>query len=145
MLSRQFKALARISGLFGTAWAAVGGAIGFAVGPSQIGDGRGIAALSFAFMYGCVGAIAGLITAMVISRAERGREAGSVPMWRMTEWGVLGGVAPAALFGALGLLAGAPPSAVWPLAGIAVIGGGIGGLITHSTSSAARNERTVHG
>ena len=141
MLSQQFKALARISGLFGTAWAAVGGSIGFAVGPSQIGDGRVAAALSFAFMYGCVGAIAGLITALVISQAEQGREAGSVPRRRMMAWGILGGVAPAALFGALGLLAGAPMSAVWPLAGVAVIGGCIGGLITHSTSGARATVR----
>ena len=35
---------------FGTAWAAVGGSIGFAVGPSQIGDGRAAAASPFAFM-----------------------------------------------------------------------------------------------
>jgi hypothetical protein len=144
MMSRQFNALARISGLFGVAWAAVGGSIGLARGPSLIGDERAVAALSFAFMYGCVGAIAGLITALVISRAEHGRDAGSVPRWRMTGWGIVGGVAPAGLFGALGLLAGAPLSAIWPLAGTAVIGGCIGGLITRSTSGAPNEyaERT---
>jgi hypothetical protein len=91
-------------------------------------------------MYGCVGAIAGLTTALLIARAEHGRDAGSIPTRRMTAWGTLGGVAPAALFGVLGLVAGAPPSAIWPLAGVAVIGGCIGGLITRSTSRAAQNE-----
>ena len=55
----------------------------------------------------------------------------------MAAWSILGGVAPAALFGALGLLAGATTRAVWPLAGVAAIGACIGGLITQSTSGLA--------
>src|SRR5262245_14245099 len=127
-LSRQFKAVARISGLFAATWAAVGELIGIAKGPSLMGDGRVAGGLSFAFMYGCGGASAGAITSLVIARAEQGREAGSVPQWRMIVWGVVGGVAPAALLGTVGLVFGAPMSAVRPLLGVAVLGGCLGGL-----------------
>ncbi len=139
--SRQFRALLRIAGFFAGTWAAVGAAIGALVGSAATGETVLAAAIRFALMYATAGGIAGTTTAWLAARAETGRQLLDIPTWRLAAWGVLGGVAPAAIFGFLGLIAGAPVSGVLPLLGLGVIGGGVSGLIAGSASAAAKRVR----
>ena len=139
--SRQFKALLRIAGFFAGTWAVVGAAIGALVGWAATGDSALVAALRVALMYAIAGGIAGTTTAWLAARAETGRQLRDIPTWRLAAWGVLGGVAPAAIFGFLGLIAGAPVSGVLPLLGLGILGGGVSGLIAGSASAAAKRLR----
>lgn len=140
--SRQFKALLRIAGFFAGTWAVVGAAIGTLVGSAATGDTAPAAALRFALMYATAGGIAGTTTAWLAARAETGRQLREIPTWRLAAWGVLGGVAPAAIFGFLALIAGAPVSGVLPLLGLGVVGGGVSGLIAGTASAAAKRVRS---
>lgn len=140
--SKKFQALGRITGFFAVAWAAVGAVLGAVAGPSITGESAFAAAMSFALMYGTVGAIAGATTAFLIARAEIGRQLGQIPTWRLATWGVVGGMAPAALFAALGfVVGGAPVSELLPLLGVGVVSGGVGGLISGSAAVAAKRAR----
>ncbi len=89
-------------------------------------------------MYAMVGAISGIVMSLLIAHAERRRSVGELHAGRMAAWGVLGGLAPPALFGTLGLLAGAPLMAVLPLAGLGIVGGVIGGVASASAVTAAK-------
>jgi hypothetical protein len=137
-LTNQFRALARLSTLFAGAWAVVGGLLGAFRGAELIGESAGSAMLSFAFMYGLVGAIAGIVTSLLIARAERNRPLRELHTGRVAAWGVLGGLAPPALLGTLGLLAGAPLVAILPLAGLGVVSGALGGVASASAVTAAK-------
>ena len=140
--STKFRALARITGFFAAVWAAVGALLGAVAGPSITGESVLAAAMGFALMYGTVGAIAGATTAFLIARAETGRQLGEIPTWRLATWGAVGGVAPAALFAALGfVVGGAPVSELLPLLGLGVVSGGVGGLISGSAAAAAKRAR----
>jgi len=137
-LTVQFRALAKLSTLFAGAWAVVGGLLGAFRGAELIGEPAGSAALTFGFMYALVGAIAGIVTSLLIARAERNRSVVDLHAGRIGAWGVLGGLAPPALLGTLGLLAGAPLIAVLPLAGLGVISGALGGIASASAVTAAK-------
>ena len=145
LVSRQFRALARIAALFSGSWAAVGAVIGALGAPSLTGETALVGATSFALMYGTAGGIAGVATALLVARAEVGRQVSDIPTWRLAAWGVIGGVVPVALFGVLGLVAGASLSAVLPLLGVGVIGGGISGTIAGSASAAAKRAQLTAG
>ena len=136
--SRQFKALLRIAGFFAGIWAVVGAAIGAFVGSTATGETALAAAIRFALMYATAGGIAGTTAAWLAARVERGRQLREIPTWRLAAWGVLGGAAPAAMFGFLALIAGAPVSGVLPLIGLGVLGGGVSGLIAGTASAAAK-------
>lgn len=138
MFSTQFRALAKFATLFAGVWALVGGALGAVRGAALTGQSVGAATLNFAVMYAVVGAVAGIVTALVVARAEKNRSVHELSAGRVAAWGVLGGSAPAALMGTLGLLAGAPLTAVLPLAGLGVIGGAIGGFGSASAVTAAK-------
>lgn len=138
VFTRQFKALLRIAGFFAASWAVVGAAIGAFVGSDLTGETAVVSAIRFAVMYATAGGIAGTTTAWLAARAERGRQLRDIPTWRLAGWGLLGGVAPAAMFGFLALIAGAPVSGVLPLIGLGVVGGGVSGLIAGSASAAAK-------
>lgn len=141
-LSKQFRALARITGFFAGVWAAVGAVLGALVGPTITGDSVLAGAISFAVMYGTVGAIAGATTALLTARAESGRHLSHIPIWRLAAWGVVGGMAPAGLFGALAFfIGGASLSQLLPLLGLGLVTGGVGGLISGSASAAAKRAR----
>jgi hypothetical protein len=139
--SRQFRALLTIAGFFAGTWAVAGAAIGAVVGSDATGETALAAAVRFALMYATAGGIAGVTTAWLTARAETGRDLSDIPTWRLAGWGVLGGMAPAAMFGLLGLVAGAPASAVLPLLGLGVVGGGVSGLVAGSASAAAKRVR----
>ncbi len=141
-MSKQFRALGRITAFFALVWAAVGAVLGALAGPSVTGESAIAAAMGFAFMYGTVGAIAGATTAFLTARAESGRQLGQIPTWRLATWGVVGGLAPAVLFAALGFLVGGTPlRELVPLLGLGVVSGGVGGLISGSASAAAKTAR----
>jgi hypothetical protein len=141
-LSKQFRALGRITALFAFVWATVGAVLGAVAGASVTGESAAAAMMGFAFMYGTVGAIAGATTSLLTARAETGREVGQVPTWRLATWGVVGGLAPAVLFAALGfVVGGAPLSELVPLLGMGVVSGAFGGLISGAASAAAKRAR----
>jgi hypothetical protein len=134
--SKQFRALGRITALFAGVWAAGGALLGVIAGPSMTGDPAFIAAAGFAVMYGMVGAIAGATTALLIARAEAGHQVGDIPKRRLTMWGVAGGIAPAALFAALGfVVGGASASQLLPLVGLGVLSGGLGGFVSGAAAA----------
>ena len=142
IFSKQFRALGRITGLFAGVWAAVGAVLGALGGASLPGESLFSAVLGSALMYGTVGAIAGATTALLTSRVERGRQLGAIPTWRLTAWGVVGGMAPAVLFGALALVIGdAPIREVVPLLGLGLGSGAVGGMVSGSASAAAKRAR----
>jgi hypothetical protein len=142
-LSRQFKALARASAFFAGVWASIGAIVGAIWGPSLIGSSVISGLTNFAFMYGTTGAIAGAVTALLLARAESGRNLKEVRSSRVAGWGLLGGIAPAGLFSAMALLAGAPLGAVAPLWGLGLAGGIVGGLVTTSATVAAKKGLVV--
>lgn len=141
VFSRQFKALLRIASVFAGTWAAVGVAIGALAGSAATGESAMVSALRFALMYATAGGIAGATTAGLVASTESGRQLHDIPTWRMAGWGVMGGVAPAAIFALLGLVAGTPLSGVLPLLGLGVVGGGVSGMIAGSASAAAKAVR----
>ena len=136
-MSRQFRALGLMSGLFAGLWATGGVVLGVIAGPSMIGESVISAASAFALLYGLVGAISGAVSALLIARAERGRQVEDIPKPRLTMWGVIAGGAPAALFAAVALaVGGVTGSHLLPLVGMGVLSGGAGGFVL---GSAARN------
>lgn len=137
--SRDFLALLRSTVLFATAWAAIGSVVGFVRGASVTGQPADSAVLSFATMYALAGAIAGISTALLVSRAERGASVRQLSPWRVGGWGVLGGLTPALLFGGLGALAGASLTAILPLVGVGLVGGVATGLVAASATAAAKH------
>jgi hypothetical protein len=139
--SRQFQALLKIAGFFAGTWGLVGAVVGLFIGSSATGDPVAAAAARFALMYATAGGIAGTTAAWLVARAETGRRLRDIPTWRLALWGVLGGVAPAAIFATLGLVAGAPMGSVVALLGLGVVGGGVSGLVAGSASAIARRVR----
>ena len=134
--SKQFRALGRITVLFAGVWATAGAVLGAIAGPSMTEDATLIAAAKFAVMCGLIGAIAGPTTALLIARAEAGHHVAEIPKQRLTMWGIAGGIAPAALFAALGfLVGGASASQLLPLVGLGVLSGGLGGFVSGAASS----------
>ncbi len=138
MSSPQFRALARLSTLFAGMWALVGGLLGAFRGADLIGETPVSAALRFGIMYGLVGAIAGIVTSLLVARVERNQSVRDLHVGRIAAWGVFGGLAPPALMGTLGLIAGAPLIAVLPLVGLCVISGALGGVASASAVTAAK-------
>ena len=132
--SRQFRALGRIAALFAVVWGASGALLGLTVGPSAIGETPISAAVTFATAYAVGGGIAGIVTALLLSRLEAGQDVAQIKPQRLVTWGVIGGVIPAAILATLGLIAGVPIARVWPLIGIGVVGGLIGGIVLGSAS-----------
>ena len=138
-LSRQFRALTRIAGVFASVWGVVGGLVGVVLGPGITGDTALSSAMTFALMYGTAGAISGVVTALLVARTESGRRIGDMRTWRVAASGVVGGLAPAMLFGGLGVIVGgASLSEVLPLLGLGVVGGLVSGTISGSASAAAK-------
>ncbi len=137
-LSRQFKALARITLLFSGAWAGIAGVLaGLRYATDQ--DGSLVARVATAMtMYGAVGAMSGLVTALILARAEAGRQVEHLPTSRVAIWGMIGGTAPAVLFALLGLVFGAPADSYLPLMGVGIVSGGLGAVVAAAGSAAAK-------
>ena len=141
-LSRQFKALGRIGGFFAGAWGAIATFVGMFGGGTIHPSFFLPSLLTFGVMFGAVGGISGIGTALLIARAESGRELGEVPIWRVTFWGFLGGFTPGALFALLALTLGAT-DVLGLLLAVSLFSGGIGSAISGSAAAAAK--RIGHG
>lgn len=136
IFSRQFRALGRIAAAFAGAWAAIGGLIAILTGSADP-DGSLLGwVTTHMFMYGALGAISGFVTALLV--AEAGRRVERLTTRRVALWGVVGGLAPVALFGTLGLVFGASASALLSLVAVAVVSAGLGGALTASSAAMAK-------
>lgn len=144
--SRQFRALWKITGVFAAVWAAVGGIIGAIRGPDIIGGPIIGAAITLAVPYGLFGGMAGAMTVLLAARSGSGKDIRQVPAWRVGVWGAIGGIAPPLLLSGIGLVFfGASVSAVLALLPLAVVGAGVGGVISLAASAAAKAERLSPG
>ena len=79
----QFRALAKLSMLAASVWAVIGGLLGAFRGAEIIGESPLAAALRFGAMYAMVGAISGIVTSLLVARAERKRSVGELQAGRM--------------------------------------------------------------
>jgi hypothetical protein len=136
--SRQFKALGRIAVAFACAWAVIGGIVALITGPSDPDGGLLGWVLTHMFMYAALGAISGLVTAVLVARAEAGRQVAHLVTSRFVVWGVVGGLAPVALFGVLGAAFGASTEALVALAALGVVSAGLGGAVAASSAAVAK-------
>ena len=132
-ISRQLRALGKISGFFAAVFGVVGTVVGvFAAGLSPVTLGL------YATMYGALGAMSGAVTALLVARSEAGRSLNEVSVGRMTLAGVLGGASPAALFALVGLGFGGLGAALVPLIGLGALGGVLGGALSGFAAAAAK-------
>lgn len=130
-MSRQFRALLTFGAFFAVVWAVLGTLL------SVIGGAPILPALSgTGVIFGTIGGMSGVFTALLLARGERGRQAEEVPVWRATLWGFLGGFAPGGGFGVMGAVLGAP-EIVLPLMILGGITGVIGGLVSGAAVAAA--------
>ena len=136
-LSRQIRALGRIAGFFACAWGALGVIVALVRGVTTGGGGLLSSIAVFGVEFGLAGGISGIVTSLLVARLESGRDPDAVPTSRLAAWGVLGGLAPAALFGALGAAFGAGTGALVPLLGLGVFGGATGGVIAGGAGAVA--------
>ena len=132
-VSRQFRALGRIGAVFGAAWSVIGTLVSFFAGGPLLPS-----LLTFGVMFGLVGGISGIATALIVARAESGRSVEQMRTWRVALAGFIGGSAPITVISLLGLLDGTSPGAVQILVWLGIISGGVGALIAASAASAAK-------
>jgi hypothetical protein len=126
-VSPQFRATATIATLSAGLWVAVGVFLG-GVGAVEVGS-RVVSIASNALMFGCVGAISGLGTSLLIARGEKGRQPEQIAVARFAAWGALGGAIPALLFAVFGLVFGPPLQRFASLFGLGGLGALVGGLL----------------
>ena len=143
IFSRQFRALARIAVSFAAAWGVVGSAIAVLARGSDPDNSLLAWVATHALMFGAVGAISGLVSGLVLARAEAGRRVEHLATWRIAAWGVIGGLAPSLLFGLLGLVFGAPASSYVPLAILGLVSAGTGGAFAASAVAVAKRTALV--
>jgi hypothetical protein len=136
IFSRQFRALGRIAAAFAGAWAVIGGLIAILTGSSDPNGNLLGWVTTHMFMYGTLGAISGLVTALLV--AEAGRQVERLTTRRVVLSGIVGGGAPVALFGTLGLVFGASASALLSLVALGVVSAGLGGAIAASAAAVAK-------
>jgi len=137
VLSRKFKAMARIGGFFALAWGVIGTLVGTFGGGSIHLSLFLPSLLSFGVMFGALGGISGISTALLMARAESGRELGDLPLWRVTFWGFIGGFTPGGASALLALAIGAA-DVVGLLLVVSLISGGLGSAISGSAAAAAK-------
>ena len=131
-LSRSFKALGRIGGFFAAVWAVIGTSVSVLAGGPILSS-----MLTYGVLFGAMGGISGITTALLVVRGESGRPTGYVPPWRAVAWGFLGGFAPGAVFAGLALM-GAGPSALPAPVVLGLVGGGIGGVLSGAAAALAK-------
>jgi len=141
--SRQFRALAKVSAFFAAAWAAAGSLIG-ALGGVSVAGGAAAAAYTLGVVFACVGGITGAVTALLVGRAESGRDLSELRAWRVASWSVLGGILPATWFSSMGVLFfGASAAEVVGLLTTGLVSGGVGAIISTSAFATAKRSSLV--
>lgn len=136
-LSRQFKALSKIGGVFAGAWGAIATFVGMFSGGAIHPSFFLPSLLTFGVMFGALGGISGISTALLIARGESGGQLAEAPIWRFTLWGFLGGFMPGALFAILALVLGAP-DVLGLLLAVSLFSGGVGSAISGTAAAAAK-------
>jgi hypothetical protein len=133
VFSRQFRALGRVAAFFGISWGIVGTAVDMLLGGPLVGS-----LLHFGVLFGTAGAISGILTGVVLGRAEAGRSVGDLPIWRSVLWGFTAGVGPAVVM--IGILAalGPTPGVIVPLLGLGWVTGGLSAGVAAWVSHEAR-------
>jgi hypothetical protein len=143
MLSRQFRALLRLAGVWSIPWTLIGAGIavlrwvsGVGTPPTEISliGWIGMHALGF----GAVGLISGINVGLLLARAERGRRVEELSPRRVGLWSVIGGAGPPALFAGLGLVFGAPAAVLVPLIGLGVLSAAISGGVAAAVFGVGR-------
>jgi hypothetical protein len=141
--SRQFRALLKLAGLWTVPWLVIGVAVAVyrwvASGDVPPTD-QTLAGwiLTHAIGYGALGLISGLYLGLLLARAEQGRRMEQVSTGRVALWSAVGGAAPPVLFGALGMIFGAPAVVYLPLVGLGLVGAAISSTLAVSAFVAAR-------
>jgi len=130
--SRQFKALVRMGTFFGATWGVIGTFVSMVAGGPFVPS-----LLTYGAMFGVVGAMSGIGTAVLVARGESGKELGDIPVWRVASWGFLGGFLPGALISLLALAVGASDVVVGLLS-VGLFSGGVGGALSASAAAAAK-------
>ena len=136
-LSRQLKALGRIGGFFAAAWGAIATFVGMFGGGAFHPSYFLPSLLTFGVMFGALGGISGISTALLIAKGESGRKVHEVPIGRVTLWGFLGGFTPGAAFALLALTLGAT-DVLGLLLAVSLFSGGVGSAISGSAAAAAK-------
>ena len=135
--SRQFKAIGKIGGFFAGVWGAIATFVGMFGGGAFHPSYLLPSFLTFGVIFGAVGGISGICTALLIARGESGRELSEVPTWRVTFWGFLGGFTPGAIFTLLALTLRAT-DVLGLLLAVSLFSGGVGSAISGSAAAAAK-------
>ena len=143
IFSRQFRALLKLAGLWTIPWLAIGVAVAVyrwvASGEFPPTD-QSLAGwiLTHVIGYGALGLISGLYLGLLLARGEQRRRLEQVSTGRIALWGALGGAAPPVLFGALGLIFGAPAVVYLPLVGLGLVSAAISSSVAVSALLAAK-------
>ena len=143
ILSRQFRALLKLAGLWTIPWLAIGVTVAVfrwvASGEFPPTD-QSLAGwiLTHAIGYGALGLISGLYLGLLLARGEQGRRMEQVSTGRVALWSAIGGAAPPVLFGALGMIFGAPAIVYLPLVGLGLAGAAISSSLAVSAFVAAK-------
>ena len=145
MFSRQFRALFRLAALWAGPWLLLGLLMGWRSWTSQSDlpgsrDPFSLGGWLFlhALVYAMIGVISGTVAGLVIAHFERGQETGSLSPRRVAAWGALGGLAPLAFLGALGLAFGLPNPSIVPLLVIGLANSALTAGVTASALSVAK-------
>lgn len=137
MFSQRFKALARIGALFASVWGGIATLVGTLGGGAFHPSFLLPSLLTFGVMFGAVGGISGIATALLIARGESGRDLSQVPAWRVALWGFLGGITPGAVFSLVAAALGAT-DVLALLVTVTALSGGLGSAISGSAAAAAK-------
>jgi hypothetical protein len=143
ILSRQFRALLKLAGLWTIPWLAIGVAVAVyrwvASGDFPPTD-QSLSGwiITHAIGYGALGLISGLYLGLLLAHGERGRRMEQVSTGRVALWSALGGAAPPVLFGALGLIFGAPAVVYLPLVGLGLVSAAISSSVAVSAFVAGK-------
>jgi hypothetical protein len=131
-LSRQFRALVRVGTFFAAAWGVIGTILSMLTGAPFLPS-----LVTYGAMFGVVGGLSGISTALLLARGERGGDVGQLPTWRVASWGFFGGVIPGGVFSLLAVALGAADVLV-PLLAVSVFSGGVGSVLSGSAAVAAK-------
>jgi hypothetical protein len=132
-LSRKLAALFRTGALFAALWWIVFTLVSVIAGGPLIES-----ALTYGVMFGLLGGISGVTTALLVAKGASSDRPEEIKPWRFTAFGFLGGALPILGITALGVFAGTTGAVVPVMVGLAVGGGIIGGAVAGGAAAAAK-------
>jgi hypothetical protein len=132
-VSKQLAALLRTGALFAALWWVVSTVVSVIVGGPLIGS-----ALTYGAMFGLLGGISGVTTALLVAKGTSSASPSQINPWRFAAFGFLGGCLPILGITALGLVSGASASAITLMLGLGFGGGVFGGVVAAGAAAAAK-------